>query len=58
MRMTGIPIVSAWNDPQRLGNGDRKGVNWRMNRDYLNYSIVEVGQNTEKSPGDFQSLRL
>ena len=27
------------------------GNKW-MSRDYSNYSIVEIGQNTEKSPGD------
>ena len=25
-----------------------------MDRDHLNYNIVEIGQNTEKSPGDFR----
>ncbi len=26
--------------------------------DHLNYSIIEIGQNTEKSPGDFRRLAV
>ena len=26
--------------------------------DYSNYSIIKIGQNTEKSPGDLLSLKL
>ena len=44
----------TWNDPQRLrGVGNR-----RMSGDHLNYSIVEVGQNTEKSPGVLRRLAV
>ena len=28
----------------------------RTSRDHPNYSIVEIGQNTEKSPGDLRRL--
>ena len=32
--------------------------NKRMSGDHLKYRIVEIGQNAEKSPGDFMSLKL
>ena len=35
----------------RLGNK-------RMSRDHSRYSIIEVGQNTEKSPGDLRTLAV
>ena len=31
---------------------------WRTRGDPPNYSIVEIGQNTEKSPGDLLLLKL
>ena len=46
----------TWIDPQRLSKRSREVGNWRTNGDHLNYSIVEVGQNTEKSPGDLRRL--
>ncbi len=33
-------------------------VNKRMNGDHPNYSIIEIDQNTEKSPGDLRRLAL
>ena len=44
----------TWNNPQRLGKGLDGVVNRRTNGDHPNYSIVKIGQNTEKSPGDLQ----
>ena len=32
--------------------------NWRLSGDHPNNSIIEDGQNTEKSPGDLLSLNL
>ena len=32
--------------------------NRRMSRDHPNYSIVEVGQNTEKSPEDLRRVSV
>ena len=48
------PDYKWWpqNDPQRLGKEDRSVGNRRMSWVYPNHSIVEVSQNTEKSPGD------
>ena len=31
--------------------------NERTSGDHPNYSIVEIGQNTEKGPGDFRRLQ-
>ena len=42
------------NDPQRLGKRVGRVGNRRTNRDHPNYSIVKIGQNTEKSPGDLR----
>ena len=42
----------AWNNPQKFGKGTGKVGNWRTNRGHPNYSIVEIGQNTEKCPRD------
>ena len=32
--------------------------NKRTNKDHVNYSIVEIGENTEKSPGDFKRFAV
>ena len=42
----------ALNGPQRFGKGIGRDRNRKTSRDHPNYSIVEIGQNTEKSPGD------
>ena len=44
----------AWNGPQRMGKGIGRLGNWRTNRDHPDDSIVKIGQNTEKSPGDLR----
>ena len=41
---------------QNDGKEDGRVGNWRTSRDHLNYSIVKIGQNTEKSPGDLRRL--
>ena len=46
--------LCAQNDPQRLDKGVGRVGNLRTSRDHVNYSIVEIGQNTEKSPGDLR----
>ena len=33
-------------------------TSWRMSGDHPNYSIIENGQNTEKSPGDLRRLAV
>ena len=52
---------SSWgtrNDPQGLGEGAGIVGNRRTSRDYPNYSIVKIGQNTEKSPSDLRRLTV
>ena len=44
------------NGPLRLGKETESVENWRTNRDHPNYSIVKIGQNTEKSPGDLKRV--
>ena len=41
-----------------LRNGSGRVVNWRRVRHHSNYSIVEIYQNTEKSPGDLKRLAV
>ena len=49
-----IPIVIRVfeTNPKGLGKGAERVGNWRRNRDHPNYSIVEICQNIERSPGD------
>ena len=46
---------NTWNDPQMRNNG-LKAVEHlekqRTSRNHPKYSIIKIGQNTEKSPGD------
>ena len=46
----------AWNNPQRLGEGTGRIWNQRVSGDHTGYSIIKIGQNTEKSPGDLKRL--
>ena len=48
----------TWNNLQRLSKRMRGVGNQRMSRDHPNYSIVEVGQKTEKSSGDLRRLAV
>ena len=48
----------TWNDAKRLGKGARGVRNRKASRDHPNYSIVRIGQNTEKSPGDMRRLAV
>ena len=43
---------------QRINKGTGGLGNKRASGDHPNYCIIEIGQNTEKSPGDLLSLRL
>ena len=55
MRVTVIPDVTGalGTVPKGLVSG-----NWRMSRDYPNYSIVENCRNTEKNRGDLRRLAI
>ena len=48
----------TWNGPQRIGKRTGRTRNWRTNRDYPDYSIVKIGLNTEKSPGNLSGVAL
>ena len=58
--MTVIPIVNGplGTIPTCLGMGQRRCRNQRMSGDYPDYSIIKMGQNTEKSPGDLRRLAV
>ena len=49
---------SVWHSHQRIGTGTGEFGNKRMSRDYPKNSIVDIDQNTEKSPGNFRSLSV
>ena len=51
-----IPIVVGGIETIPKGTG-RLGYK-RTCRDYPNYSIIKIGQNTEKSPSHLLSLKL
>ena len=40
------------NNPVRIGNMTRRLKNKKTSKDHPNYSIIKIGQNTEKSPGN------
>ena len=42
----------TWNGPQESGKGTEGIGNQSMKKDHLDYSIVEISQNTQESPGD------
>ena len=57
MKMAVIPIVIG-----ALGT-DTKGLvqglgNEKMSGDHPNYNIIEIGQSTEKSPGDLRRFAI
>ena len=43
---------------QRIGTGIGGLGNEKTNEDHLNYSIVEIGQNTKKSPRNLRTLAV
>ena len=49
---------STWNNPQRINEGTGRLRNLKASGDHSNYNIVEIGQNTEKSPGDLRRLAV
>ena len=51
-------IWGARNDPKKLGKEARRVRNRRTSGDYPNYSITEIGQNTEKSHEDLRRLAV
>ena len=48
----------AWYSNQKISTGTAGLGNKSTSGDCLNYTIVEIGQNTEKSPGDLKRLAV
>ena len=48
----------SWYSHQKIGIGIGGLRNNRMSGDYPNYSIVQIGQNTVKGPGDLRRLAV
>ena len=46
----------AWNGPQRLGKKTGRVRNRRTNRNHIDNSFVEIGQNKQKSPENLRKL--
>ena len=47
---------SVWYTYQKIGAGPGGLGNKKNTGDHANYGIVEIGQNTERSPGDLRRL--
>ena len=47
-----------WQGNKRIIKGPGRFRSWRLSGDHPNNSIVENGQNTEKSPGDLRRLAV
>ena len=58
MKVTVIPIVigALGTLTQRIGTGTRELGNKGKSGNHPNDSIIKIGQNTEKSPGDLRGL--
>ena len=48
----------TWNNPERIGKGTGRVGNKRTSGNYPDYSIVKIGQNNEKSPGDLRRFAV
>ena len=46
----------AWNNPKRIGGETGELGNKRTRGDHPDYTIIKIGQNTEKIPGHFRRL--
>ena len=47
-----------WNDIQRIVKGTGRLRNQRTSWNHPDYSIIMIGRNTEKSPGDLRRLAV
>ena len=48
----------SWYSHQRINIGIGELRNKRTSRDHSNYFITDIGQNTEKSPGDLMRIAV
>ena len=54
-------IIRNWRDRyshQRIGTATGRLRKKKSSRNYPNYNIIEIEQNTEKSPGDLRRLAV
>ena len=51
-------IHGDWYSNKKIIIGPGGRGSWRTSGDHPNYSIIENGQNTEKSPGDLRRLAV
>ena len=60
MKMKIVPIVigAFWHSDWRIIKGPGRFGSWRTRGDHPNDSIIEDGQNTEKSLGDLTRLSV
>ena len=58
MKVTVMPIVvgALGTIPIGFAKGTRRLGNLWTSRDHSSYSIIKIGQNTKKSPGDLRRL--
>ena len=48
----------TWDNPQRIGKRTGGLVNKKTSVNHPDYCIINIGQNTEKSPGDRRRLAV
>ena len=48
----------TWNYNEKINKGSRRPRNNRTSKDHLIYSVIKIGQNTEKSPGDMGGVSV
>ena len=55
-----VTMISSgtWNEPEKIVNGPRRLRNQTTRTEYPDYSIIKIGQNTVKSPGDLRKLAI
>ena len=53
-----IIVIDVFSSHQRIGARTGRHRNKRTSGDHPNNSIIEIDQNTEKSPGESLSLKL
>ena len=51
-------VIGALSSHRRINKGTGGHGNKRAGTDLPNYCIIEIGQNTEKSPGDLWRLAV
>ena len=48
----------SWSSHHRIGTGTEGFGNNRTSGDHPNYSIIKIGQDTDKCPGDLRRLAV